>query len=801
MSASGILHKGQFTRRPGAYSQMIADAAGNVGPAPRGTVAILGDTTKCQTGVIQSAMNPTALYVLLDECNVRKAGDIAFSPTTDIRIEGGGASKVTIVGVNQMVQAAMTFANADGDCLKLSSLVYGLPGNRMNVEIAAGTTKGKKVTLHYDGTDYVYDDLGGDAALRLMYDNTGDADAMRVEITPSTDLKIDYTTDQPGNAVYTPSKMVFDSQITFDCDEQQWEKTGTLANEIKAECNDHMGNTGGVFHTAPDAVNPIVAPDATNVASTIFLVNAILTALEAHRVLVGGGPCHGQADTTVASDLSAEVPAATLADAAALATKEKNAYENHRIQTDALGPPNIHAIADAVNVITEPDAIITVDVVITGKYHGSSVVETLTLADPGVSATTSSETFDEVTTIDMTDVMATTTVTITGDAMTVLFADNPYIQNAVDYILSRGSTQGFTATSDLGNASTYACTNLDTVSGPPGTDIKGVAYTDFTADLALIVAGINLKSDLLVAEAVSPGTGAPNNTTATVYLAGGTNAAATPDTWQAALNLLKTEQITAIVMLTSDAAIHEKLRAHLAEREDKNERWGFVGAAANETKTALKARPLSLDSRFLPACFQEVKMYLNGTLQWLEPMYQAAAFAGMFAGRPIGVPLTWKYPKFEDVRQHSTISLPDHADDMIEYGFMFCTVDEDLDKLLIERDVTTYLTQDIPEYSALSASESATECIRDVRRVVKTLIGNPNFGGTVEDVKALVASRLDRQATPTDELFRIKGWDSASLTVEDLGDKLKISFGFTTIEGITFAIITGYVNRAYAQAA
>jgi len=792
--ATGIIHKGHYTARPGVYSELHADAAGAIGPFPRGTVAVIGEMRKAQSQIVHVFGSSGALQKDLDECACKKAGVLAFDPTTDRRIPGGGANNVLAVGVNPSVAASITLPNADGDCITFTSEIYGIPGNRMNVEVANGTTQGKKVTLHYDGNDYVYDDLGGDAVLKLMYSNAGDADTMIVEIDPTTDITIDYSTDQAGDAVYTPTEMVFGGTIDFDCDEQQWEKVGALLNEIATDYEAHRTNGGGAWHTAPDGVNAIGAVfPPTSQAECVLLVNDIYTQYEAHRILVGGGPCHGQADGTNVAN-PALFPCVTLDDVVAGANELKTVFNLHR--TEDLGMPLVHAIDDTVNVVTGADAVKTVDVVITGTYEGSPQSETLTLTDPGVATETSTKQYDGITNIDMTDVMASTTVTISGRAMTVVFADNPYIQNAIDYILSRGSTQGFSASTDIGNAGVYACTDLDTVAAP-GTDIKGVAYTDFYADLAEIVAGINQKSDLISAAVAAPGTGAPNNTGAPVYLTGGLNGVAGAGDWSTCLALLDDLNITCLVILSDDAAIHALANTYVLNREDVNELYLALGAATTDNKAAIKARVPLLNNRFAVLAWQEVQVYYGGAATWVEPMYLAAMFAGMFAGRPVGRPLTWKIPSVIDFRQDSSISLPDDATEMIEAGTMFLTRDADLDMIKNERETPTYLAEEIPEFTAWSASESCTESLRDMRAVMKAYIGVETFTGVEEELKAVGASRLRRQKDPND-LAYIKDWRSIQVT--DLGDTYRVDYEAAALEGITFIPIHGFFNRSNVSA-
>jgi len=118
------------------------------------------------------------------------------------------------------------------------------------------------------------------------------------------------------------------------------------ANEYKAAFNTHLAST--VFHTAADAVNPIVAADATDLATLITLLTEFRANYEAHRILVGGGPVHGSADSTNA--ITAPVP--TDLDTCVTLVKDIILqYEAHRKMIS--GSPAIHLKADTVYILVQ----------------------------------------------------------------------------------------------------------------------------------------------------------------------------------------------------------------------------------------------------------------------------------------------------------------------------------------------------------------------------------------------------------------------------------------------------------------
>jgi len=118
------------------------------------------------------------------------------------------------------------------------------------------------------------------------------------------------------------------------------------ANDYKAAFNTHLASTD--YHTAADTVNPIVAADASDLATLITLLTEFRTNYEAHRVLVGGGPVHGTADA--ANAITAAVPT----DLESCLTLVKDIilkYEAHR--KTITGSPTVHLKADTVYIMVQ----------------------------------------------------------------------------------------------------------------------------------------------------------------------------------------------------------------------------------------------------------------------------------------------------------------------------------------------------------------------------------------------------------------------------------------------------------------
>ena len=123
-----------------------------------------------------------------------------------------------------------------------------------------------------------------------------------------------------------------------------------MANELKADYNTHKNSA--VYHTAADPGNLVAAAAATNEATLVTLANDVRTCYEAHRVLVGGGPCHGQADATNAVSAAA---CTDLATAVVLVKDLKAKFNAHIVNTD--GVPAVHIASDTTDTIVSEDPV------------------------------------------------------------------------------------------------------------------------------------------------------------------------------------------------------------------------------------------------------------------------------------------------------------------------------------------------------------------------------------------------------------------------------------------------------------
>ena len=111
----------------------------------------------------------------------------------------------------------------------------------------------------------------------------------------------------------------------------------------------------------------------------------------------------------------------------------------------------------------------------------------------------------------------------------------------------------------------------------------------------------------------------------------------------------------------------------------------------------------------------------------------------------------------------------------------------------IERSVTSYMTDDNPIYSEVSANESVNTSVRTLRNRLNIEIGNPILSSTSSALKGFTQSSLEDQVRDG----VIKAWQN--LIIEDLGDTFSISYEVAAVEPLNFIKIIANVVRIAAS--
>jgi hypothetical protein len=311
-------------------------------------------------------------------------------------------------------------------------------------------------------------------------------------------------------------------------------------------------------------------------------------------------------------------------------------------------------------------------------------------------------------------------------------------------------------------------------------------------DLAEIIGALS-SSNLVSAERATNGirsVAQSSSGSLTAMLSGGSSSLPNLTAWETALSNIESSDIQIIVPWSGDEDVHGKIKAHLRKSAlAGRERNAWLGAEANETLDQLYARAKSvrnMNDRNMALVGQSVKLIdpLGKTVT-RDPMWLALMLACMQAGTPVATPLTRKYPDVVDVLGQWDGNKD--ASEAIRKGV--CSLCFGPFGWRVERSVTTWLKDDNPIYSEVSANESINASVRDLRDALDIYIGDANRSMTANRIKSIVEARLNRQVLDG----VIKAFKDVVL--EDLGDTLNVNYTVASVEPINFIRITASVAR------
>ena len=427
------------------------------------------------------------------------------------------------------------------------------------------------------------------------------------------------------------------------------------------------------------------------------------------------------------------------------------------------------------------------------KATGLPVTDTVNCTNTPTSTT---HDFSAVTSIQIPGTLATdTTVAVSWYA----FDLSPVTFNTIGKVIAKVQTQadrGFAATAGIGQT-TFAIADMD-AAGP--TSLPGAGtVVPFLAQLYYLITAINSNFTLITAERVTAtGDAIPTNFGPTA-LAGGTDGVADLAAYTAGLNLLKSQDVSHVVCMTTDASVAAALKDHVQYMAGigRNERYGFVGLPAKSSKADIQSAIVALADRNIVPWINEVGLYdYTGTPTVYGPEYEALAEAACDCGRSNEYGLTWTYPDFLAVYENpgsgaANWTSQDDAETLLGYAANFCSYNPANSIWRVERAVTAHLIDDNPIFTSAYANESANFSTKNVRRRIETMIGHGVFTGTAEDVRQLTLTELQRQVTAKE----IKAYDPRSVTVVDLGNGFDVDYMAAFTEELLFVNQTAHAVR------
>lgn len=717
--ATTIFFNGRVISVPGSYSEVDASGLETVGLGATGIVALVGTVEGGRpVSAIEETKDfirvnkPEQGYTFFKSGDVKEAIPMLFAPGKDPNIPGG-AVQVVVMKTNPSTQSAGQFSNAQGPALDVLSRDYGAFTEQINVSIADGTVKGKLLTIIFEDQVESVDDLGDDDIFEVKYKKpTNGWDTMTAQVLAGGVIQCAATRDVGG----------LDSDIT----------SPLAANDTIQVVSDNAGDVGlkVMVYGLDDTGAPIKEQ---------FTLNG--------TTVQQGTKTFGAGDVLGASIVGTTVGTVTVQRTTGPATILTLAAGTDPVKGLVLG---VTMFASGVMTLVSDGASVK-DVIMVGTdITGAQILEKITLT--GTTPVDGVAEFATITAIVLGDVEAAQTLTLSGLAVKT----TPSVQNTIfkvyDYFNARqqiisATTYGFIF--NLITAQTkFDPANLDVTLAP--VDCLDPANPGFKADLYALIAWINQNSVLISASAASGAEGGfPDNTTAPVFLSGGTEGIAQFSDYQKAFNLLKKTRVNSIVCLTGDPAVHAALDAHCAYMGGigRSERDGFVGLLNGSltdvpTKDEAKSQIVDLNTRHIRALAQAIERYdTNGERREFLPPFHACVAAGMQAGSSVGESLTFKYANVLGFRQHNSWNPTDDAEEMVQAGLMFLESVEGVGRRYV-RNITTHLSSNNIAFIEGSVNEAVNFAVFNFRTNLEFAVGRKGFAGTINATKSIAVGTL-----------------------------------------------------------
>jgi len=715
MACSTIFYNGRIISVPGSYSEVDASGLEQVGLGASGIIGVLGTA---EGGAPYSANLEPENFIRLTKPDqskqffksgdLREVTDMLFAPSKDPDIVAG-AQSVVAMKVNPATQSLVSLPNAYGNALDLTSKDYGAFTEQINVSVAAGTTKGKLITIIFEDVTEAGNDIGGDSMFTLHYTKpTNGWDTMTSQVITDGEIKCLATRTMAG----------------LDGD------MGTpLAASGKVEVvSASAGDVGRVI--------TVYGFDVAGAAKRELLTLNGLSKVTGTQVWAASGVLGAQISGTTAGTVTVASAAASVVILTLTAGVNKTTGLKLGVCMYGAG------VATLVSSGASTKKVILVGT----NASGTVTLKTITLA--GVVPVVDAVVWSTITAIVLCDVEALQNVTVSMTAVWAKLVTQTTLLKARDYFNSRSVTAvgGFTFTMVTGRTS-LPLDSLDVTIA--AVNCLGATPT-YYADLYLCNEWINNNSQY-VSSVISSGAtgGAPSNTSAPVFLSGGTEGSASFSDWQSALNLLKRTRVNTVVVLTGNPAVHAAVHAHCAYMGGigRSERDGVVGAmnlALTDvpTKTELKAYIAALSSRHIRVVGQAISRYdSNGVLTEFMPPFYAAIVAGLQAGAPVGTPLTHKYCNVLAYRQDTSWNPTDDAEELVQAGCLFLETVEGIGRRIV-RNITSYLVSNNIAYTEASVNQAADYAAYNFRGNMEFLVGKKGFAGSINAGKGAAINTL-----------------------------------------------------------
>ena len=846
ISSVRVSGKNIFT--PGAYSVVDTSGAQTPGLVEGGRVCIIGDAPNGKPGEILrftslDGLRKTFSTVDADgSLGIRTAATLLYTGGNDDLISGS-PTEVLVYKTNPDTQSTLTLSNASGDCCVLTSEDYGAAENGIGITISAGTTGGVSYVLTKGTVTESGDSIGGSTSLNVSY--TGGIANVATLDTGANGLEVNFETSaiageqQAGTANkiknFSPANRIelasgsaadtYQSVIIYGLDganapmSESIKLNGTATVTTAATFTKLSGIhvkgmtngdlrvdvTGGGGNALAEISQPTQQLAATITGDKVLNIvsdNASDTAAvtitglnEAGDQVVETLNLNGTTQVNGAKKFHDIVSIKTGAILAGATVTVKESATTLRTLNNGGGSPEeleaglSHEAGLYLWTNIPVDGVVNVacaaqpgDLIIRGRNAaGSQVAERISVGAGAASNTATA--WASIDQVELGGQAHTGSTTISGEMVNI--ANTQTLEQAEAALVNTGV---FTSTS-FNDARLVGDLDIVTAS-----NIKAVV-ANLTTGLADFIEAINDNSALCTAAKSANGTGLPA-LGGPLSFAGGTSGTSLTSHYTAALQALQGENCNIIVPLSTSDAVHALVRDHCkkAATEFFNERNAYVGLDPTKTIAEIYSATAAINNEYVSATAQSIDLFdENGTRRTYSPVALACVAAGMQASSEIGTPLTYKYLNALSV----TSSAFDPALDgeaVLQRGLMICRRYEGLGTRWV-RSITTYQKKSNRIFTEMSATESTSACLRDLRQAIEPqLIGQPTSIISADVVRGLVDSRLTIQQNSA----IIASFSDVTVTIS--GDLVTVSFKLAPSEPTNFVLLTAHIQTVSTSA-
>ncbi|MCA9547608.1 MAG: hypothetical protein KC613_24565, partial [Myxococcales bacterium] len=715
---------------------------------------------------------------------------------------------------------------ADGDALALQSLAYGEAANRIAVQVLAGDA-GYDVVVEADGARVEGDEIGAEPLLVIGYD--GEASMGLVLDTAGLDLffrralpAAPVTAAHNGGVVRVRSTFAGDvgqrvSVFGVDADDAPIFETVTLngltvvstVQSFKAvtglkvfgltvgdvtaddtEANVAFTVGGPLAGPWTPGIAKLVSASAADVGQRATVVGKDVGGARVTEAVILNGLTEVATTKAFAQFLEIHLDGPTVGAVSVLDSGDVAALVIPGGTTDADGTtaglyvPETLPVHGAIGVFLSAAPVGAPYVVLRGVSTTGVALALRVLASDVEAVTTAL--FGRLDQVELGQLEAGSELNLRGSAFTAV-GSTP-LREVADKI---SRLAGFRA-----GLQRIAGGGLPVATLDHGglTDIKS---TDAQLRAALhdLVAWFNDNPTGLSAARAAGAVTPPSPMPAAQFLVGGGEGVTTADDWAAAFDALRAYRDVIVVPLSTNAAVHAQLRAHVrrmeADRIGADERNGYVGLGLDRSREAITADILALNDRNVGAAAQAITLRdpVTGSLREYGPEYLAVLLAAMQAGTPVGEAQSWKRPNVVRFRQHSSWNPMDYAEAMLEAGLMFLRDGEK--GVIVERAVTTYRANDAI-FTEVGPNEAANESVKRARRRLQAFTGERAFDGKASTMRSVLIAELQEQLTEG----LLAAFDPEATTVANRGDGFAFGYRGTPVPTLNFINLTFFASAA-----